>query len=195
MDGLIPIEAPLENGHVARCRHWPGLLQSESLEDWTRSIPWQQNRITVYGKTHDEPRLTAWFGPAYSYSSIAWPSAQIPVDLQGLNKLISNTLKCREFDAILCNLYRNGQDAMGWHRDNEREIDPTIIASVSLGAQRDFKIRHRITRETWTVPLGHGDLLSMEHLQLDHEHALPRRARIDAPRLNLTFRHFRGGGT
>ena len=180
---------------MARCRHWPGLFQSESIEDWTRSIPWQQNRITVYGKTHDEPRLTAWFGPAYSYSSIAWPSAQIPVDLQGLNKLISRTLNCREFDAILCNLYRNGQDAMGWHRDNEREIDPTIIASVSLGAQLDFKIRHRTTRATWTVPLGLGDLLSMEHLQLDHEHALPRRARIDAPRLNLTFRHFRGGGT
>ena len=148
MDSLTPIEAPLESGHVARCRHWPGLLQSESLENWTTSIPWQQNQITVYGKTYDEPRLTAWFGPAYTYSSIAWPSAQIPVDLQGLNKLISRTLNCREFDAILCNLYRNGQDAMGWHRDNEREIDPAIIASVSLGAQRDFKIRHRLMNES-----------------------------------------------
>ena len=71
MDSLTPIEAPLESGHVARCRHWPGLLQSESLENWTNSIPWQQNRITVYGKTYDEPRLTAWFGPAY-------PTALLP---------------------------------------------------------------------------------------------------------------------
>ena len=55
---------------------------------------------------------------------------------------------------------------MGWHRDNEREIDPAIIASVSLGAQRDFKIRHRTTRETWTVPLGHGDLLSMAKIMM-----------------------------
>ena len=93
--------------------------------------------------------------------------------------------------AVLCNLYRDGQDAMGWHRDNEPEIDPAVIASVSFGAARDFKVRHRETKEGWTVSLGHGDLLAMEHLQSDFDHALPRRARVDTPRLNLTFRHFR----
>lgn len=191
MDGLTLLEAPLDNGHKARCRHWPGLLQSSSIETWTACIRWQQNQIVVFGKTYDEPRLTAWFGPAYTYSSISWPATQIPVELGRINKLISNTLRCREFDAVLCNLYRNGQDAMGWHRDNEREIDPAMIASVSLGAERDFRIRQRSTRETWTVRLGHGDLLSMEHLQSDHEHALPRRAKVNGPRLNLTFRHFR----
>jgi len=175
---------------MARCRHWPGLLQSASLEAWKAAIPWRQNQITVYGKTHDEPRLTAWFGPAYSYSSIAWPEIQIPVELKELNSLISKHLKCKEFDAVLCNLYRDGKDAMGWHRDNERAIDPAVIASVSLGASRDFKIRQRSTRETWTIPLDHGDLLSMENLQSEHEHALPRRTKVTGPRLNLTFRHF-----
>ena len=180
----------LESGH-ALCRHWPGLLASEALEDWTALIPWQQNQITVYGKTYDEPRLTAWFGPAYRYSSIDWPAAQIPIELNDLNQLVSSQLDCRPFDAVLCNLYRHGQDAMGWHRDNEPEIDPAVIASVSFGATRDFKIRHRSTKEGWTVPLGHGDLLAMEQLQADFDHALPRRAKVDAPRLNLTFRHFR----
>lgn len=190
MDGLTLLEAPLKAGPVARCRHWPGLLQSASLEAWKAAIPWRQNQITVYGKTHDEPRLTAWFGPAYSYSSIAWPEIQIPVELKELNSLISKHLKCKEFDAVLCNLYRDGKDAMGWHRDNERAIDPAVIASVSLGASRDFKIRQRSTRETWTIPLDHGDLLSMENLQSEHEHALPRRTKVTGPRLNLTFRHF-----
>ena len=98
---------------------------------------------------------------------------------------------CRPFDAVLCNLYRDGQDTMGWHRDNEPEIDPAVIASVSLGAARDFKVRHRTTKEGWTVSLGHGDLLAMEHLQAIS--TMPCRAgrRVDTPRLNLTFRHFR----
>ena len=64
-------------------------------------IHWRQNRITVYGKTYDEPRLTAWFGPAYRYSSIDWPASQIPVELKQLNKLISKELGCRDFDAVL----------------------------------------------------------------------------------------------
>lgn len=186
MDGVTL----LQQGQ-ARCRHWPGLLANASLDDWVARIPWQQNQITVYGKTYDEPRLTAWFGPAYRYSSIHWPEAEMPQELQELNGHLSTVLGCRPFDAVLCNLYRNGQDAMGWHRDNEPEIDPAIIASVSLGATRDFKVRHRTTKEGWTVPLGHGDLLAMEHLQGDFDHALPRRARVEAPRLNLTFRHFR----
>lgn len=187
MDGPLTVIS----AGAARCRHWPGLLVAESLDEWVQRIPWQQNRITVYGKTYDEPRLTAWFGPAYRYSSIDWPAAQIPVELQALNDHLTRLLGCRVFDAVLCNLYRDGQDAMGWHRDNEPEIDPAVIASISFGADRDFKVRHRDTKEGWTVPLGHGDVLAMEHLQADYDHALPRRARVNAPRLNLTFRHFR----
>ena len=186
MDGVIVL-----NDGNAQCRHWPGRFAAESLDEWIERVPWRQNRITVYGKTYDEPRLTAWFGPAYRYSSIDWPASQIPVELKELNSLVSNKLDCREFDAVLCNLYRDGQDAMGWHRDNEPEIDPAVIASVSFGTRRDFKIRHRVTKEGQTVSLGHGDLLVMEQLQTHHEHALPRRTRVLTPRLNLTFRHFR----
>ena len=77
---------------------------------------------------------------------------------------------------------------MGWHRDNEPEIDVACIASVSFGASRDFVIRHRTTKQKWLVPLHHGDLLIMEHLQDACEHALPKRLRVSLPRINVTLR-------
>ena len=95
------------------------------------------------------------------------------------------------FNACLFNQYRDGQDSMGWHRDNEPEIDSSCIASVSFGASRDFVIRHRITKEKWLVHLHHGDLLVMENLQDAYEHALPKRLRVGEPRINLTLRRIR----
>ena len=95
---------------------------------------------------------------------------------------------CRYFNACLFNQYRDGQDSMGWHRDNEPEINPSCIASVSFGASRDFVIRHRTTKEKWLVHLHHGDLLVMENLQDAYEHALPKRLRVGEPRINLTLR-------
>jgi len=93
-----------------------------------------------------------------------------------------------QYNAVLVNGYRNGQDAMGWHRDNEPEIDPSSIASLSLGATRTFKIRDRRSNEVTNIELGHGDLLVMEHLQDVHEHSVPRRAKVEEPRMNFTFR-------
>lgn len=92
------------------------------------------------------------------------------------------------FNSALCNLYRNGQDYMGWHRDNEREMDTRLIASVSLGATRAFKIRSRKTKEITTIELEHGSLLLMHNLQEDYEHCLPKRLKVDDQRLNITFR-------
>jgi alkylated DNA repair dioxygenase AlkB len=93
-----------------------------------------------------------------------------------------------DFNAVLVNGYRDGQDAMGWHRDNELEIDTSCIASLSLGANRTFKIRDRRTKKVMNLELEHGDLLVMEHLQEVHEHSLPKRAKVHEPRLNFTFR-------
>ena len=92
------------------------------------------------------------------------------------------------YNGVLVNGYRDGQDSMGWHRDNEPEIDTASIASLSLGATRTFKIRHRTTKEVVNVELAHGDLLVMEHLQTLHEHSVPKRAKVAAPRMNFTFR-------
>jgi len=162
---------------------------SMDTEEWLHRIPWQQNSIKMYGKEHLEPRLTAWMGPAYRYSSIQWPATSFTAEMQEfVSEVESHTLTPGYFNACLFNHYRNGEDSMGWHRDNEPEIDAACIASVSFGASRDFVIRHRTTKQKWLVPLHHGDLLIMEHLQDAYEHALPKRLRVSQPRTNLTLR-------
>lgn len=150
-------------------------------------VAWGQNEIRVYGKLHQEPRLTAWYGPEYTYSSIHWPAAPLPDFLRELADELT-TICGHPFNAVLLNYYRDGQDSMGWHRDNEKAIIGHTIASISLGATRDFKIRHRASKKTYTITLHSESLLLMTNLQEDYEHALPKRARINEPRINLTFR-------
>ena len=176
----------------ATCFVMRGVFEREAFEAWHAHIPWQQNAITVYGKEHLEPRLTAWMGPAYAYSSIRWPERPLTQEVLELRYAVQGFCDAAPvFNACLFNLYRNGVDSMGWHRDNEPEIDPACIASVSFGATRDFAIRHRQTKEKWMVSLGHGDLLVMENMQRDFDHALPKRLKVHEPRINLTFRALR----
>ena len=95
------------------------------------------------------------------------------------------------FNSVLINLYRTGQDSMGWHADNEPELGPEpLIASVSLGATRDFRLRRNDrSQPTITHALESGSLLVMKgDMQRDWQHSLPRRARVNQPRINLTFR-------
>jgi alkylated DNA repair dioxygenase AlkB len=92
---------------------------------------------------------------------------------------------------VLANLYRDGNDSMGWHADDEPELgDEPVIASVSLGAERDFTLRRRDRRgQTVAMPLPHGSLLLMAGPTQRHwQHALPKRRRMREPRINLTFR-------
>ena len=93
------------------------------------------------------------------------------------------------FNAVLCNYYRNGADSMGWHSDNEPEIDQMMIASVSFGETRRFGVRERSSRATQSFNLQHGSLLIMENFQKDWQHCIPTSKRPMNPRLNLTFRH------
>ena len=177
----------------ATCFVMRGVFEREAFEAWHAHRPWQQNAITVYGKEHLEPRLTAWMGPAYAYSSIRWPERPLTQEVLELRDAVQGFCGAAPvLNACLFNLYRNGVDSMGWHRDNEPEIDPACIASVSFRATRDFAIRHRQTKEKWMVSLGHGDLLVMENMQRDFDHALPKRLKVHEPRINLTFRALRG---
>ena len=184
-------EIILEDG-TSVCWVLRGAFATLDAEEWLHRIPWQQNSIKMYGKEHLEPRLTAWMGPAYRYSSIQWPITPFTAEMREfVTEVESHTETAGYFNACLFNHYRNGEDSMGWHRDNEPEINPTCIASVSFGATRDFAIRHRQTKEKWMVSVGHGDLLVMENLQRDFDHALPKRLRVEEPRINLTFRALR----
>lgn len=181
-------ETILTDGQSA-CWILRGAFASMDTEEWLQRIPWQRNSIKVYGKEHLEPRLTAWMGPAYRYSSIQWPTAPFTAEMRRFVKEVESvTQSAGYFNACLFNQYRNGEDSMGWHRDNEPEIDPASIASLSLGATRTFKVRDRRNKKVTNIELEHGDLLVMEHLQEAHDHSVPKRTKVATPRMNFTFR-------
>lgn len=180
------------HGRRASCWIQPQAFEHLDLVTWWDWVGeagqgWSQNDIRVFGQWHKEPRLTAWWGPAYAYASVQWPARPLTGAIADLAKDVGKAAGF-DFNAVLVNGYRDGQDAMGWHRDNEREIDTSCIASLSLGASRTFKIRDRRTKKVMNLELKHGDLLVMEHLQDVHEHSVPKRTKVHEPRLNFTFR-------
>ena len=171
------------NGEELILHH--GIFQSFSIQDFL-SLPWQQNTICVFGKEHLEPRLTCYFGPAYTYSNIHWEAKELPTVLFQLKQQIEN-LANAEFNAVLCNYYRDGQDSMGWHSDNEREIDSSVIASVSIGGERIIKFRSRKNEMKLAFHLPHGSLLLMNNFQENWKHAIGK-VKVASPRINFTFR-------
>ncbi len=180
-------------------RHWPGWLAEapQLLPLLSDEVPWRQESITVWGRRHRVPRLTCWMGDAgaaYRYSGLLLqPEPWTPL-VSGLRQRVEAVAGCR-FHAVLLNLYRTGDDRMGWHADDEPELDPAAtIASLSLGATRRFQLRSLRRgedgrRETIALDLGDGDLLLMDPPTQRHwQHQLPARRGVRAPRLNLTFR-------
>jgi len=105
----------------------PSVFSNLSTEQISSQVNWRQNNITIFGKTHPEPRLTAWYGPPYKYSSIQWEAQKMPGFLEALQRETEHHCNFK-FNAALLNYYRNGQDSMGWHSDDEPEIDQTCIA-------------------------------------------------------------------
>lgn len=175
----------------------PGFVpDAEGLEDsLMQAIPWQHDQVRMYGRVIITKRKVAWYGDAgavYKYAGIPRePLAWLP-ELEMLRDKCSSI--CGEtFNSCLANLYHNGSEGMGWHRDNEPDlVKHGCIASVSLGAVRRFDFRHRKTREKISVVLEPGSLLVMAGEIQDHwEHQLPVARRILEPRINLTFRTVR----
>ena len=173
--------------------------QSQALQASLQSeIAWRQDEIVMYGKAIPIPRLTAWYGDpgcVYTYSRItmqpcAWIEPLLVIKSR-VDQLCGLT-----FNSVLLNWYRDGADAMSWHSDDEPELGPApIIASVSLGAERVFKIRrkpHHKGNPSRSIPLADGSVLVMAGTtQQDYEHALARTAKPVGSRINLTFRQIR----
>ena len=164
-------------------------------------VKWQEREIVLFGKRMLQPRLVAWQGDpgkSYRYSGSTWePDPWSPSVLEIRNRIeewFHEKMDQRggaSFNGVLLNLYRSGSDSMGWHRDNEPELGPEpLIASVSLGAVRRFVLRNREHPERKHVlELPHGSLLVMGGAtQRDWEHSLPKSARVQGARINLTFR-------
>ena len=148
----------------------------------------------MFGREVDTPRLTAWYGDpgvSYAYSGAVHDARPWPPEVARLRDRLHDELGVR-FNGVLGNLYRDGRDAMGWHSDDERELGPRpVIASVSLGAARRFRLRHRTSADapSLDLPLQHGSLLVMRgDTQRCWRHCVPRTARTCSARVNLTFR-------
>ena len=158
-----------------------------------KELNWRQDKISMFGQTHDVPRLNAWYGDAdcsYSWSGITMTPNPWNSTLRDIREKV-NGVASEQFNSVLANFYRDGNDKVDWHADDEEVLGQApVIASVSLGATRKFRIRRKDRSEKATdIFLRSGDVLVMRGLtQLLWEHEVPRSKKVKEPRVNLTFR-------
>lgn len=170
-------------------------LSPETAEQYfhtlSNELEWRQDQIKMFGKQVAIPRLQTFMGNPgirYRYSGLTLTASgwhPVVKKIKELAEAASNT----EFNAVLINLYRDGQDSMGWHKDNEPELGPEpTIASVSLGATRRFLLR-AADKTQHELLLNSGSLLLMgPELQKHWQHSIPKTRKQVSPRINLTFR-------
>ncbi|MDC1510001.1 alpha-ketoglutarate-dependent dioxygenase AlkB [Oceanospirillaceae bacterium] len=162
------------------------------LEHFLNAIEWRNDEAIVFDKKIITKRKVAWYGSRpfdYTYSKITRSALPWTSQLLELKQLIE-TITSETFNSCLLNLYHTGDEGMAWHSDNERQLKRHgAIASVSLGAQRNFAFKHKHTQQTHTTLLQHGSLLVMQGTTQDHWlHRLPPSKKVHTPRVNLTFR-------
>ncbi|MEB3233976.1 MAG: alpha-ketoglutarate-dependent dioxygenase AlkB [Cyanobacteriota bacterium] len=199
---MHPLDPTLQRPGLA-LRHWPAWLPEPDrlLETLQQQIHWRQEQITLFGRTHALPRLTCWMadpGLRYRYSGLEQQADPWLDDLDALRTRLSS-LCGHPLNSLLLNFYRDGADAMGCHADDEPELEPgASIVSLSLGATRTLRFKPKPRSGVaagspgLSLELGHGDVLLMDPPTQQHWlHELPRRKRVDQPRINLTFRQLR----
>ena len=184
----------LANAAIELHEHFFNAQESASImQALITEIDWQQYQIKIFGKTLDQPRLTAYYGedhPYYAYSNIKLqPIPFTPILLSIKNKI--ETLTSHQFNGVLLNYYRNGDDSMGWHADDEKELGTNpVIASLSFGASRNFQLQHSLDKSISkaTIVLNDASLLIMQgETQHFWKHQIPKQ-KNKGPRINLTFR-------
>lgn len=153
---------------------------------------WPDNHYCVDGRVFELPRQQTWHadpGIRYSYSNNLLQTREWTPLLSEIRERIERELNCR-FNSVLVNLYRDGQDYVGWHADDERELgESPTIASLTLGATRTFAWQHKDSREEGSMALESGTLLVMRPgFQHHWFHAIPRDESVREGRINLTFR-------
>jgi len=188
VNNILPLEGDVQyNSNVIEADY----------EKILQSIDWQHEKIFLFGRWVLQPRLTAWYGDEgkdFTYSGLVnHPKSWTP-ELLAIKQQVE-TLTNIKFNSVLANYYRDGQDSMGWHQDNEKELgENPIIASVSLGATRRFHFRHKSNKQLQTIAfdLEHGSLLLMQgDTQNFWQHQVPKTKRLVDGRINLTFRIIR----
>lgn len=179
--------------------YFPNLYTEEQskmfMDILTQKVRWQQDKIKMFGKEHNIPRLTSWYGDGglpYYYSGIKMLPNKVDFEELSLIKLAVELQTDSRFNSVLLNLYRDGKDSVSWHSDDEKELgtNPTI-ASLTFGSTRVFKFRHKednkLQRE---IELTAGSLVIMKgDTQHMWEHSVPKTSKEIGPRINLTFRN------
>ncbi|TFW32699.1 alpha-ketoglutarate-dependent dioxygenase AlkB family protein [Massilia horti] len=186
---LTPI--PIEDGELAlQPQLGLALANAEILARLIGETAWRAEQVTVFGKRHLQPRLTAWHGEArYTYSGLTLEPLPFTPLLQHIRQA-AEAATGRRYNSVLLNYYRDGRDSMGMHSDDEPELGPEpAIASVSFGATRPFVLRHKRSGRTFKIDLTDGSLLFMSgSLQQNWQHGINKSQRPLGPRVNLTFR-------
>jgi len=156
-------------------------------------LNWQQYPIRMFGKTMLQPRLIAWYGnqgTEYTYSQTTLVAEGWNNNLKQVQEALIKHFQLN-FNSVLANLYRDGQDSMGWHSDNEKELGTQpIIASISLGTPRTLQFRKKENTKTKaSILLESGSLLLMQgNTQENWQHQIAKTKKVKTPRINLTFR-------
>ncbi len=175
------------------CRPYLTVEHADSLLQWLiHEVDWHKDYYEAYGRRFSIPRLQAWFaepGIQYSYSNNLLPVQPWSEPLSLLKQQVEESVK-HHFNSVLVTYYRDGDDHVTWHADDEEELgSEPVIASVSLGADRRFCFRHRQSGEERELVLHSGDLLLMQPAFQHHWlHCVPKEEALTGPRINLTFR-------
>ncbi len=186
---------PMLDGELIIYNNFFTELESEEIfQQLIDSIKWRQDKMKIFGKEVNLPRLTAWYGDtekSYTYSGITMnPEPWLPI-LLSIKESIEKVAEAK-FNSVLINLYRNGKDYVSWHSDNERELGMNpIIGSVSFGETRRFQFRHKLNKELDKVEINltNGCLLLMKgSTQNFWQHQIPKTSKQLKNRINLTFR-------
>jgi alkylated DNA repair dioxygenase AlkB len=199
-DSLFNIDSDLWDQNLlpkdGLVHYYPKLISGPEsallMNQLQKSLQWEADRLMMFGKLVVTRRKVAWIGDpncAYTYSGVLKQAQAWTTELLALKRHLEE-LAQSEFNSCLLNFYHDGDDGMGWHSDDEKELDASApIASLSLGAQRKFAFRHKEDKTTVPLYLENGSALIMRApTQEFWKHALLKTKTIHAPRINLTFR-------
>ena len=168
----------------ADANHWQQLL--------TQKIDWKNDEVIMFGKkivTNRKVALYANQAFTYTYSKQTKHALIWTPELLELKQIVEEKSE-QNFNTCLLNLYHHGKESMGWHSDNESELEQTAcIASMSFGAERKLMFRNNKNKTIISLNLAHGSLLLMQGTIQQHwQHQLPAMTKVEAARTNLTFR-------
>lgn len=181
-----------------RIRYWRAWLSdADKYFSALQNLPyWKQEKIRIFGKAILTPRLTAFVGDegcTYRYSGLINRPQEWTNELLSIKNAVEDLTET-QYNVVLANYYRTGQDSMSWHSDDEPElgINP-IIASVNLGGSRIMQFRtQKDKKKVAEITLHHGDVLLMyDNHQHLFQHQIPKTTKLCLPRMNLTFRKIR----